>query len=112
MKPSPAPRTLNTSTVNDSPLTPSSRLAGIGPSNAVAPAAPRLQTNAASDTLRTLARASMVSDAPPATWNSSSVPTMTSNRDRVLCSLDVTAADSMKRFSPSPCPERPHRFGR
>ena len=30
----------------------------------------------------------MVSDAPPAMWNSSSVPTMTSNRDRVLCSLD------------------------
>ena len=84
----------------------------MAPSNAAAPAAPRLHTSVASDTFRTSAKASMVSDAPPATWNSSSVPTTTSNRGSTACSRAVTAADSMKRFSPSPCPERPHRLGR
>ena len=91
MKPSPAPSTLNTSMGKPGPETPSSRLPGIGPSKATEPMGPRLQTSTACDTARTPRRAAMVSVDPPATWNSSSVPTMRSNRCRWDWSLAVTS---------------------
>ena len=112
IKPSPAPRTLNTSIGKPGPASPSSSVSGISPEKATAPAAPRLQTSVALETARTERRAWIVSVVPPAMWNSSSVPTIRSKRCNVAWSLAVTAALSMKRFSPSPCPERPHRLGR
>ena len=86
-KPSPAPSTLKTSIGKPGPVWPSSRLAGIAPSKATAPFAPRLQTSVASETARTARSAAMVSVEPPAMWNSSSVPTIRSKRCSVACSL-------------------------
>ena len=112
INPSPAPRTLKTSIGNPGPASPSSKLSGISNVKATAPAAPRLQTSVAADTPRRARKASIVFVLPPAMWNSSSVPTIRSNRCSVLCSFCVTASLSTKRLSPSPCPATPQRLGR